>query len=296
MEKIITTLIGGYLNTLSLIVPRKAGEHGVGVFCYPVRPSLKAYHKEFLNSSEKFVFPFNGIRLQGYRWGNGEKKILFLHGWQSHTFRWKNYIQSLSPEEFTAFAFDAPGHGFSEGKYLSVPFYGEAIQQFVTQIGKIDMAVGHSVGSFSLVYALNRLPTLPINKIVLMAPPGEASDFIDFFSKRLKLSDRSIQLTLDHFERKFGKPISYFSTAKFAEALKVPGLIIHDEHDEDTPHHYARRISQAWEDSLLITTRGLGHNLKSPLVVKIVHDFANGIFRKESVEEESNFMLQLSQT
>lgn len=293
MEKIISALIGGYLNTLSLVAPRQAGKHGVNIFCYPVRPALKSYHKEFLNSSEKFPFLFKGIRLQAYRWGKGEKKVLFLHGWQSHSFRWKNYIQSLSPEEFTVYAFDAPGHGFSEGNYLSVPFYSEAIQQFISQLGEVDMAVGHSVGSFSLVYTLYRIPQLPVSKIILMAPPGEASDFIDFFSRRLKLSDRSVRLTLNHFEDKFGKPISYFSTAKFAEALKVPGLIVHDEQDEDTPHHYARQINQAWEDSLLITTRGLGHNLKSPTVVKIVHDFAKGTFSTESVKDE-NFMLQLS--
>ncbi|HEX5171534.1 MAG TPA: alpha/beta hydrolase [Cyclobacteriaceae bacterium] len=294
MEKVITTLIGAYLNALSLISPRKAGEHGVNVFCYPVRPTLKSYHKDFLNSSERFEFHFQGLRLQAYRWGGGKRRVLFLHGWQSHTFRWKNYIQSLSPDEFTVYAFDAPGHGFSDGKFLSVPFYSEAIQHFVNQVGEFETAVAHSVGSFSLVYTLYRVPQIPIRQIVLMAPPGEASDFIDFFAGRLKLSNRAIQITLDHFKYRFGKPVSYFSTARFAESLKVPGLIIHDENDEETPYHYARKINEGWERAQLITTRGLGHNLKSPDVVTIVCNFARGVFTKESIDRKNKFILQLS--
>jgi pimeloyl-ACP methyl ester carboxylesterase len=284
MQKIISTLVGGYLNTLSLFAPDKAGSQGVNVFCYPYRPALKRYHKDFLNASEKFDFDFQGLRLQAYKWGNGSRKILFLHGWQSHSFRWKNYIQSLSTEEFTIYAFDAPGHGFSEGRFLSVPFYSEAIQQFILKTGKIDTAVAHSVGSFSLVYTLYRLPLLPVNRLVLMAPPGEAMDFIEFFSQRLRLSERAIRITMNHFERRFGRPVSYFSTSEFAKSLRVPGIIIHDEHDEDTPHHYAQRINKAWDRSLLITTKGLGHNLKSPEVIKMVRDYANGTFNAESIQ------------
>jgi pimeloyl-ACP methyl ester carboxylesterase len=294
MEKIISAVVGGYLNTLTLLAPGKAGHQGVNIFCYPFRPPLKSYHREFLKASQKFDFNFQGLRLQAYRWGTGSRKILFLHGWQSHSFRWKNYIQSLSPEEFTIYAFDAPGHGFSEGRFLSVPFYSEAIQQFVLQTGEIDTAVAHSVGSFSLIYTLYRIPLMPVKSLVLMAPPGEALDFIDVFSQRLNLSERAIQVTLTHFERRFGKPVSYFSTSEFAKSLKVPGIIIHDEDDADTPHRYAQKINRAWSRSLLITTKGLGHNLKSPEVVKVVSDYANGTFNAESIQQKNEFTVKVT--
>jgi len=77
--------MGVYLNVVSMISPRLAGRLGVKIFCYPFRAQLKPHHKMFLDSSEKFDFLFGDISLQGYKWGQGSKKVLFLHGWQSHT-------------------------------------------------------------------------------------------------------------------------------------------------------------------------------------------------------------------
>lgn len=276
MKKMIAKLLGVYLNTLAKFSARLAGRHGVKIFCYPFRPSLKSYHKTFLNSSSRFPLTFEGLRLQGYQWGNGEKKVLFLHGWQSHSFRWKNYVQSLSKDEFTVYAFDAPGHGFSQGDFISVPFYSEAIQHFIAKVGPVDTVVSHSIGSFSLVYTLYRLPSLPVNKIVLMAPPGEASDFVYSFKKTLSLSDDAVQYTLAYFKKMFGQSIDYFSVTRFASELTTPCLIIHDEKDEETPYHYARAINSSWKDSVLITTNGLGHNLKSEMIINTVRDFVTG--------------------
>jgi pimeloyl-ACP methyl ester carboxylesterase len=286
MEGLITKAVGAYLNSLAILSPRKAGEQGVTIFCYPIRPSMKSYHKSFLESSENFDFILQGVRLQAYRWGNGPRKVLFLHGWQSHSFRWKKYIESLSKEEFTVYAFDAPGHGFSNGSFLSVPFYSEAIKQFVARIGAIDTVIAHSMGGFAIVYALYKIPLLPVNRLVLMASPGEASDFIKVYGERLSLTDRTVNCTLNRFEEIFGQAIEYFSVSKFAESLMLPGIIIHDQKDEEAPYEYARQINKAWKHSHLITTNGLGHNLKSQDVMKTVLDFVNGTVGKEFSMDE----------
>ena len=276
MKKLITRLLGNYLNALAVVLPQKAGRKGFYLFCHPFRPPMKSYHREFLDSSEKFTFAYNNIYIQCYRWGHGEKRVLFLHGWQSHSFRWKNYIQSLPKDEFTIYSFDAPGHGFSTGSYLSVPFYSEVIQAFFSTYGEFDTVVGHSLGSFSIIYALYCQPFLPVNKLVVMAPPGEATDFIRFYKDTLGLSDRMMKLTHEYFEQEFEKPARYFSTARFAASIKLPGLIIHDEQDDETPYQYAQQINQAWRESGLVTTRGLGHNLKSPEVINVVLNYIAG--------------------
>lgn len=281
MEQLMTRAVGAYLNSLAVVAPRKAGEQGVKIFCRPIRPVLKSHHKSFLESSEKSDIVLEGVRLQAYRWGNGPRKVLFLHGWQSHSFRWKKYIESLSNDQFTVYAFDAPGHGFSDGSFLSVPFYSEAIKQFIAQAGAMDTVVAHSMGGFSVVYALYKTPLLPVNKLVLMASPGEASDFIQVYRDRLKLTDRAVNYTLDHFEKTFGQPIEYFSVPKFAASLMHPGIIIHDQKDDEAPYAYARQINHAWKHSHLITTNGLGHNLKSQDVIKTVLEFVNGTAGKD---------------
>jgi tagatose-1,6-bisphosphate aldolase non-catalytic subunit AgaZ/GatZ len=50
-------------------------------------------------------------------------------------------------------------------------------------------------------------------------------------------------------------------------------LIIHDKEDREAPYHYAERIKGVWPNAKLITTEGLGHNLKSQDVVKMVTGF-----------------------
>jgi pimeloyl-ACP methyl ester carboxylesterase len=256
-----------------MIAPRPAARRAFNLFCYPVRPKLKSHHADFLNSSEKFQVDLNGLRIQGYKWGNGSRKVLFLHGWQSHTFRWKNYINSLSRNDLTILAFDAPGHGFSGGNFLSVPLYSEAIEHFISQQGGVDTVVSHSIASFSILYTLYRLPLLPVNRIVAMAPPGEAQDFIDHFQQQLRLSPRAMSLAVDYFQKTFDQPVSFFSAKRFAAALAVPGLIIHDRDDDETPFEYARQLNDVWKKSALIQTTGLGHNLRSAEVTNIVCDY-----------------------
>jgi len=275
MKKIITALLGFYLNVLSYISPRAAGRLGVKLFCRPLRASMKDYHNKFLDTAEQFSFDHNGIRVQAYRWGNGGKKILFVHGWQSHSFRWKAYIEAFSKEEYTLYAFDAPGHGRSAGNFVSVPYYTDVILQLIASIGSLDGIVSHSLGSFSSLYAFYEQKNLPVNKLVLMAPPGEASDFIQFYRQTLGLTARTVDFTLQQFEKRFGKPITFFSTPTFATAVHVPCLIIHDEDDPETSVRYSELIHQAIPASTFTRTKGIGHNLKSPAVVKQIADFMN---------------------
>jgi pimeloyl-ACP methyl ester carboxylesterase len=275
MIKTITSLAGFYLNTMAHVFPGITGMHGLKLFCRPFRLPLKKYQKEFFDTADLFSFEYDGIDIQGYRWGDGEKKILFLHGWQSHTFRWKNYIEALPKDQYTIYSIDAPGHGLSGGSFLSVPYYSAVIQQLIGSLGDIHAVVGHSLGSFSALHAFYQQEKIPVEKLVLMAPPGEASDFISFYQQQLKLSDKSVDLILKTFEKEFQKPITYFSTSKFAVDVNVPGLIIHDEDDLEAPYHYAKKINEHWPQSKLITTKGLGHNLKSKEIVNQVLDFIN---------------------
>ena len=273
MKNLITRLLGSYLNTLSWLAPRTAARHAFNLFCHPFRTNLRPHHHDFLNTSEKFNFTHKGISLQGYKWGNGSRKVLFVHGWQSHTFRWKNYINTLLKKDVTIYALDAPGHGYSEGRFLSVPLYSDVIEQFISEQGAMDTVVAHSLGSFAAVYTLYRVPLLPVNRLVLTAPPGEASDFVDNFRNRLRLSSRTVGLAVDYFHKEFEQPVEYFSTKRFAASLVVPGLIIHDKEDDETPFPHARQIHEVWRKSALIQTRGLGHNLRSAEVTRIVCDY-----------------------
>ena len=273
MKTLVMRLTGAYLNTLARVTPARAASKALNLFCFPIRPRVKPRHKAFFDGSEKFRFSYGNTELQGYRWGEGKRKILFIHGWQSNTFRWKPYVQKLLKEDVTLYAFDAPGHGLSEGNFLSVPLYSDVIEQFIETHGTMDAVVAHSIGSFSILHALYKNASLPVEKLVLLAPPGEAADFIAHVSGLLKLTPRTTELAVREFERVFGVPVSFYSTTRFATRVNRPGLIIHDKQDAQTPIHYARSIHGVWKSSQLVETDGLGHNLRSSDVADMVCDF-----------------------
>jgi hypothetical protein len=273
MKNLIIRLYGLYLNTLAWLSPAKAAERGFLLFCKPFRVGITQKQKEFFNSADKFVIDHESEKIQGYQWGQGEKKVLFLHGWQSHTYRWKPYVEALRGEEYTIYSVDAPGHGLSTGSFLSVPLYSSLIENFIRDNGPFHAVVGHSLGGFSLLHTFHKFPLLQVNQLILLAPPGEASDFISVFQKTLKLNSRTLELVLDHFAGRYDVTPEYFSTSRFIKSVNVKGLIIHDEEDDEAPYRYSIPLHKAWERSRLVSTKGFGHNLRSATVVKEVVDF-----------------------
>lgn len=283
MRKVFIKMLGFYLNVLAVIAPGRAAAKGFRLWCRPFRTSITPKQHDFFNKSEKFVIEFEDISIQGYKWGDGEKKILFLHGWQSHSYRWKVYVESLLKSDYTIYSLDAPGHGLSGGDFLTVPVYGALIKQVIHELGEVHTVVGHSLGGFSLLYTFYQFPLLPVRKVVLMAPPGEAIDFMTVFKETLGLWDRTMKLIVDHFNDVYHVGPEHFSTEKFAASVNIKGIIIHDEEDKEAPYHYATRIQRAWPKSRLISTKGLGHNLKSPMVVKTMVDFIEEPLHETSV-------------
>jgi pimeloyl-ACP methyl ester carboxylesterase len=273
MKHLIAKTIGLYLNVLSLFWPSKAGVRAFLLFCRPFRLSLSQKQLQFFDSAEKFVVTGDDYQVQVYKWGNGKKKILFLHGWQSHTYRWKAFVDGLSKEEYTIYSLDAPGHGLSAGNFLSVPLYSKVIENFIVAHGPFHATVGHSIGGFTLMYTLHRLPLLPVNKIVTMAAPGNANDFVAVFKNTIGLTDRALGLMIDEFVNRYGVTPDHFSSDRFSSSLHVKGLIIHDELDDEAPYAYSVRLHERWKKSALITTKGIGHNLRSPEMVKHVVSF-----------------------
>jgi pimeloyl-ACP methyl ester carboxylesterase len=273
MKKLITKLSGTYLNTLAHIAPRVAGRHGFQLFCRPFRTPVNSKQRAFFSTAHQFIVEHEGLRLQGYKWGQGKTKVVFVHGWQSHSYRWKLYIDSLPKDTYTIFALDAPGHGLSSGNFLSLPLYADVLKKFIADIGEVDTAVGHSLGSVCLLYSVVTNPSLSVNRLALMAPPGEVTDFMDFFRTSLNLSSKTMKCIYEYFQQRYGVTPEYFSAPKFAASLNQTGIIIHDEEDNETPYHHAIRIHQAWKNSSLISTKGFGHNLKSHEVVEIIQRF-----------------------
>ncbi len=272
-EKIILALIGNGLNSLEAISPTYAGKLGFNIFCHPFNAKLKPYQSAFLNTAEKFSVHSDGMKVQGYKWGNGSKKILFVHGWSSNSFRWKKYIEYFKERDYTVYAFDARAHGMSEGKYLNLLINANTIQIVVDHIGGVDATVCHSFGGFCLTYLLKYHPDTAIGKAIIMGAPGEAIDFFIFYQDKLKLTNKTTNAIIDRFVKNIGKTPEYFSSPTFAKEITSPCLIIHDKDDNEAPLKTAIALHENWKGSKMILTEGLGHHLKSKELIVEVEKF-----------------------
>ncbi len=271
-KKILIFFVGNYLNLLAVIAPRLAGKKGFLIFCNPRRREVKPHHLEFLNASEKFTILYANKKVQGYKWGTGDRKILLLHGWESHSYWWKNVVSGLPKEKFTIYSIDAPGHGLSEGGYINIPHYSGLIEQLISQENFYAL-LAHSLGAFASVYTLHRAPQLAVSKMVVMAAPGEAKEFVAHYQKVVGLSDRCMKAIHAHFVKVLGLAPEYFSLKEFAKTLTLPGLMIHDKDDREAPYAHVLAAHQNWKNSEMVTTTGLGHNLKSGDLIKKVVQF-----------------------
>ena len=266
-------LVGLWLNIMAIIRPSYAAKKGFDLFCTPFKVKLTDRQKEFLKTAELSTMSCDNLPdIQVYKWGNGSKKVLFVHGWQSHSFRWIKYILSLKKLDYTIYAFDGPASGYSKGKILNVPHYGEVLKEFLNQHGSMDYAVGHSLGAFTILYYLMEYDSQAFRKVVSLSCPGEANDFVDFYKDALSLSPRAERLIIEEFSSRFRDP-SYYSLERFTENISVKGLYVHDRDDKEVPFHYTEVLEKNWKNANSFYTEGLGHKLRSPEVVSKVVDF-----------------------
>lgn len=267
--------IGKILNVLSYVLPKLVAKTAFFLFCYPVRIKIKPYHLAFLNTATKEAVLVNNKKVAVYKWGNGPQKILFLHGWNSFSFRWKKYIEALDKTKFTVLAVDAPGCGLSEGNQLQAIIYSQVLVAILTKYNGIDTLVAHSFGSVATLFTLHELKDTRIKKAILMGAPTEIEDLFHFFVGQLNLNKRVHNGLRHTFLEKFGKEPSYFSLIAFAQKIDIPVLVIHDKEDEVCPFMGAQKMANNFKNGRLLVTTGLGHNLKGDLPLMAVCEFCN---------------------
>lgn len=287
MKKLIIKSAGALLNSLAKISPAKAGKFGYTLFCTPMKAPIKSHHRDFLLPAKSMRIPSEGIEIQTYKWGTGPLKILFVHGWQSHTFRWKKYIHAFPMDQYTLIGMDAPAHGLSGGRQVNAITYAEAIRQVIEEFGDFEAIVGHSFGGFAAMYALYEYKTLPAKGLVMMGVPGSADDFFKEGKRQMGLKKKADMAVRNHFVKLFDEDIKQFNTLRFGQALDRPGLIIHDVNDREAPYAHAVALEDVWENAHLITTEGLGHKLYSDQIVQNILSFVNNLSSEKVKTTES---------
>src|SRR5580704_9249858 len=226
-QKIAINYTLSKLHILALVSKRKAAKKALDIFFSPrLRSGKKA--APIFGKGEKLTFSLRRHRIRGYRWLPGNKnelpvkKVLILHGFESSIKKFDQYINGFINKGYEVLAFDAPAHGESGGRKITLPLYVEMIKTIFQLYGPVQSFLAHSLGGLAAVHFLESQPQNKEFRLVLIAPATETNTSVNLFFEYLQL-DEEVRKEFDRLIlQKTEHPIEYFSIRRAAKKLKGP--------------------------------------------------------------------------
>ncbi|WNF25371.1 alpha/beta hydrolase [Streptomyces sp. C11-1] len=220
----------------------------------------------------------NGEVAVVHRWGDGERPVLLIHGWESRASRYAKAVDRLLELGFSPVVFDAPGHGEATGETATMLDYLDIITELHRVHGEFEAIVAHSFGATATFVALQE--GVRARRVVAISAVPDFAYLVDAFTVGLNLEPHLDAEVRGRLERQVypgeADMWSRFSVFRGSGNVTVPLLVIHDEDDTMVDVGQGRRIAEAFGDrARLVVTRRLGHQriLGAPQVVQEIADF-----------------------
>ena len=303
-QKLAIAYIRARLNILALVSARSAAEKAFALFCTPMKRSGKKQPPLF-DQGEKCSFKLEGSTIRGHRWLPHQaststlKKVLIVHGFESSSRNFEQYIQAFLKTGYEVIAFDAPAHGQSGGRRITLPLYIGMLAIVTKKFGPIDAYVTHSFGGLALTLLLESqqsasaakapgisdidlpqasevLDVIPSQasgipniiqprpsadpRLVLIAPACETTRAVDSLFELLHLNDE-VRREFDALGHAIeGRSFDWYSVRRAMHQLTICTLWLQDEDDKVTPLEDALRVKEDHHPNIqFIITKGLGH-------------------------------------
>ncbi|SET09146.1 alpha/beta hydrolase [Hymenobacter actinosclerus] len=244
------------------------------LFTTPRRLPEKGWETAALATARRFAVPGPTGALAAYEWNPaGARTVLLVHGWEHRASFWGVLARALVKAGYRVVAFDAPGHGASEGRRLTLPAYVRATQAVADTLGPLHAVVAHSLGGATVVGGPVRFNTTAgggLPRLVLLAVPASTPAVARRFADLLGLPPAVLARMSRYIHEQHGRDAESFSLTQVGAAFPAGrALLLHDEHDASIPFAEARELAAAWPDLEFGATSGLGHNgiMREPAVL-----------------------------
>jgi alpha-beta hydrolase superfamily lysophospholipase len=203
-----------------------------------------------------------GVRLKGW-WFHGEGSrrgtVIYLHGVADNRGSSVGVAEHFVPRGFDVLAYDSRAHGQSEGEACTYGFYEK--QDLARVLDRVEtrpvVILGTSLGGAVALQAAAE--DRRIAGVVAVAAFSDlrtvASERAPFFASKANIAE-ALRLAEQggHFR------VDEVSPVAAAARIQVPALIIHGDHDRETPAAHSLRIFAALhEPKRLILVPGRGH-------------------------------------
>lgn len=232
----------------------------------------------------------------------GRPTAYLVHGWGGWWQQLGAFVQPLVDEGLCVVAFDAPSHGDSGpgrrgSRTTTFVEMAQALSAVEREFGRATVVVAHSAGAITTLAAMGDLAVggpgtrpMPLPQaLAFVATPTTLAGMLGTFSRWLGVGPRTVERLRTRVERRVGRRMDDFDLLTQASAHpRLPRLLlVHDTDDPEAPVAGAVEVSNAWHDSRLVLTQGLGHRrpLWDPDVVKQVVEL--GATAADAVRAES---------
>ncbi|MEI7032118.1 alpha/beta hydrolase [Streptomyces pratensis] len=267
------------LNIVSRVSGRLAGAGAYALFHMPLaRSRMRASERELCGTADIQRLKVSGKEAVVYRWGDGERPVLLVHGWQSRGSRFADFVPGLRERGYTVVTFDAPGHGDATGRSTTIQEYRHILTELHGQYGDFEAVVAHSLGALGSVFSLQH--GVRAKRLATISGVCDFAYLIEEFCSVVTLRPRLEERLRDLVDEKLfsGLPAGErpFSAVNTVGAMDIPLLVVHDEDDPRIGIDQGRRLAGAFgESARLVVTHTLGHRriLGDPDVVRTVLDF-----------------------
>lgn len=228
-------------------------------------------------------WPFENASLSVYTPGGPPADaplVLLVHGWGGHAGQMLSLAHAVAALGFAPVLVEMPAHGRSAGSVSNLPQFARAIDYLaarLTQEGRRLQAIAaHSLGANALAYAASR--GLPVQRLVLLAPPASPRAFTHYFAQVFGLSEHTRAAMQQRIEAREGILMPLLEPAAVGPRITQPTLVVHDRDDRVNRFADGVAYSEAIAGAQLMATQGLGHRriLKEPSVLEAVAAFITG--------------------
>lgn len=240
--KLLQKIAKGYyrarFRTLGSVSPRIAAEAAFQLFCTPYSGKPKREMPPVFQQGTPVSLTFQQLTIRGFEWlpqgMPATHTLLICHGFDSFSYRFEDYVTRFLQLGYRVLAFDAPGHGISDGKKLNIVEYKQIILDIIHRFGPVNGILSHSIGALAVALAAEELQQ-PDLKLTLIAPASELSRAVHQFNHIFQLSPATHAAFVTRLEAAGGHPVQWFSVNRIVQHLQQPVMWLHDTEDKICP-------------------------------------------------------------
>ncbi len=198
--------------------------------------------------------------LQVYSQGDGDKTIVFSHGWSGNAGNFSSFFQPFLDKGYRVVAFDHVAHGQSTGQHANLFMFIKGLRTVLDWVKSDDEIVGiiaHSMGGSAVISTLAKEESqIPL---ALLAPVVPLFESLKDSTDKFGLSRRWLQGLMQHLEKRYDMQIPDIDPKEHIKTLANPLLILHDQKDSYIPLEINKEFIPKHLLSSLETTQDLGH-------------------------------------